>query len=312
MVQFSELSRRQFLKTAGSAAAASVAVPVIVASSALERGGPAVAGEAAAPGGAGPQGKPQMKLSFMTFVCPDWQTEKIVKFARQAGYDGVEIRVDAGHKHGISSASSAEARRATRKLFGDEGVAIASVATSVQFATPSAETHKQNLAAAKANLDLAASLGAPVVRMFAGGGIAKLTPEAAQQVAAAFDEVGEYAKGSGACPILECGHDIIKGAAEAAEVIRRARTPNFGVLWNDSKMDDLTFAALKDRLRHFHVHDEILNPNNTNLVDLARRMKGIGFHGYASLEIIWDKNVPEDLLRETALRLKRQIAQGWG
>jgi sugar phosphate isomerase/epimerase len=309
MARLRDLSRRQFLKAAGSAAAASVAAPVIVASSALERGGPAVAGEAAAPGGAGPQGKPQMKLSFMTFVCPYWQTEKIVTFARQAGYDGVEIRVDAGHKHGISSASSAEARRAIKKLFGDEGVGIASVATSVQFASPAAEIHKQNLAAAKANLDLAASLGAPVVRMFAGGGIAKLTPEAAQQVAAAFDEVGEYAKGSGSCPILECGHDIIKGAAEAAEVIRRVRTPNFGVLWNDSKMDDLTFAALKERIRHFHVHDEILNPSNTNLVDLARRMKGIGFRGYASLEIIWDKNVPEDLLRETASRLKRQIAE---
>jgi len=145
--------------------------------------------------------------------------------------------------------------------------------------------------------------------MFAGGGIARLTPDAARQVAAAFDEVGEYAKGSGACPILECGHDIIKGAAEAAEVIRRVRTSNFGVLWNDSKMDDATFAALKARLRHFHVHDEVLEPRNTNLLDLARRVKGIGYRGYASLEIIWGKNVPEDLLRETASRLKRQIAQ---
>lgn len=288
-------SRRQFLKTTVSAA------PVIMASSRLLHG-VAAAGEAAV--------RPAMKLSFMTFVCPDWKLEKIVKFAKEAGYDGVEIRVDSGHKHEISSTSSTEARRAAKKLFGGAGVQVASVATSVQFASPGADEHKKNLKAAKANLDLAASLGAPVVRIFAGGGIPKLTRQAAEQVAAAFDEVGDYARASGACPILECGHDIIKGWLEAAEVIRRVRTQNFGVLWNYSTMDDATFAALKDRLRHFHVHDEVLDPANTNLVDLAKRVKGIGYRGFVSLEIIHGKNLPEDLLRQTASRLQRQIAQG--
>jgi sugar phosphate isomerase/epimerase len=287
--RFPRVSRRQFLGTAASTAA-SVALPALAASAAA----------------------PQMKLSFMTFVCPEWPFEKMVAFAKDANYDGVEIRADAGHKHGLSSASSAQTRRSVKKLFHDEGVEIASVATSVQFASPGADEHKKNIESAKANLALAAELGAPVVRMFAGGGIPKLTPEAAQQVAAAFDEVGDYAKAAGTCPILECGHDIIKGSAEAAEVIRRVRTQNFGALWNDSKMDDATFAALKDRLRHFHVHDEVLDPKNTDLVDLAKRMKTIGYRGYVSLEIIWEKNVPEDLLKQTAARLKRQIAQGLG
>jgi len=303
MVQSLGSSRRHFLEAACSAAA-SLVVPMSL---------PAARGLGSLASAAGTAGKMQsspMKLSFMTFVCPTWPTETIGKFARRAGYDGVEIRVDAGHKHGISSASSSETRRAVKKLFADEGVQVASVATSVQFASPAAENHKKNLAAAKANLDLAADLGAPVVRIFAGGGIRKLTPEAARQVAAAFDEVGDYAKGSGSCPILECGHDIIKGAAEAAEVLRQVQTKNFGALWNHSEMDDPTFDALKGRLRHFHVHDEVLDPKNTNLVALARRVKAIPYRGYVSLEIIWGKNVPEDVLIATASRLKRQIAEG--
>jgi sugar phosphate isomerase/epimerase len=283
------VSRRRFLGTAFATAAASATS--------------AAFGTFAAP--------PQMKLSFMTFVCPDWPIEKIVAFAKQARYDGVEIRVDVGHRHGISSASPANTRQAVRKLFRDAGIEVAAIATSVQFASPGAEDHKKNLAAAKANLDLAGDLGAPVVRIFAGGGIPKLTPAAAQQVAAAFDEVGEYAKPRGVCPVLECGHDIIRGAAEAAEVLGRVHTENFGALWNDSKMDDATFAALKKRIRHFHVHDEVLDPRNTNLLDTARRMKSIGYRGYVSLEIIWGKNVPEDVLSETASRLRRQIAEGF-
>ena len=250
-----------------------------------------------------------MKLSFMTFVCPEWTLERLVKFAKEAQYDGVEIRVDEGHQHGISSASPSDARQAARRLFRDEGVEVAAVATSVQFATPDAETHKKNLEAAKANLDLAAALGARVVRIFAGGGIAELTPAAAEQVAAAFNEVGEYAKSTGVCPILECGHDIIKGRAEAVEVVRRVQTTNFGVLWNDSRMDDATLADLKHRIRHFHIHEEVLDPSNTNMLALAKQMHHVDYQGYASLEIIQGKNLPEDLLKEVAARLKRQIAQ---
>jgi sugar phosphate isomerase/epimerase len=295
------LSRRQFLTKTVSAAA----VSLIASRSALVPWRLAAAAESAS----APRDM-QMKLSFMTFVCPTWTLEKIVKFAKEAGYDGVEIRVDAGHQHGLSSKSSAEARRQAGKLFADEGVEIASVATSVHFANPHPEVHKAQLEAAKAQLDLAADLGAPVVRIFAGGGIPKLTSEAARQVAAAFDEVGEYAQGSGACPILECGHDIIKGATDAAEVLRQVQTCNFGALWNASTMDDATFAVLKDRIRHFHVHEEVLKPDNTNLVQLARRMKGIGFCGFVSLEIIHGRDLPEDLLKKTAIELKRQIAEG--
>ncbi len=303
MTQRFQTTRRQFL---GKAVAAAAASPLMFASSPFDLGRLAAAAE---PASRGPN-RPGMKLSFMTFVCPEWTIERMVKFAKLAGYDGIEIRVDAKHKHGISSTSSAEVRRLTKKRFGDEGVGIASVATSVAFASPQADIHKKHLEAAKANLDLAADLGAPVVRIFAGGVIGKLTPQAADQVAAAFDEVGDYAKASGACPILECGHDIIKGWQEAAEVIRRVRTPNFGALWNHAQMDDPTFAALKGRLRHFHVHDDVLDPKSTDIVDLARRAKTIGYQGYVSLEIIKGKNLPEDLLKEVAARLQRQIAQG--
>jgi sugar phosphate isomerase/epimerase len=301
MVPSSRHSRRQFLIQTTSVVGGSM----LAGSAAFECASLAAA---AAPASAR-QGM-RMKLSFMTFVCPTWPTEKIVKFAKAAGYDGVEIRVDAGHKHDISSKSSPELRRQVKKLFADEGVEIAAVATSVQFANPDPAVHQTQLEAAKANLDLAADLGAPVVRIFAGGKIPKLTPQAAKQVAEAFNQVGEYAQGLKTCPILECGHDIIKGASEAGEVIRQVKTRNFGALWNTSTMDDATFAVLKDRMRHFHVHDEVLDPQNTNLVELARRMKGIAYRGYVSLEIIKGKDLPEELLKETAARLKRQIAEG--
>ena len=250
-----------------------------------------------------------IKLGFMTFVLPEWEIERIVKFAKEVGYDGVEIRVDAKHKHEISSQSSAKVREYVKKLFADTGIDIPCVATSVQFGSADPAVRQENIESAKANLDLAADLGADVVRMFAGGGIPKLTDEAAEYIAEAFDEVGDYAKSSGVCPMLECGHDIIKGAVEASNVIKRVKTSNFGALWNYSVMDDETFNALKSHIRHFHVHQEVLSPDNDNILHLAKLVKSIDYNGYISLEIIEGHNLPESVLTDTASRLQGFIAQ---
>ena len=250
-----------------------------------------------------------MKLSFMTFVCPEWEIERIVQFAGEANYDGVEIRVDAGHKHEISSESSDKKRKYVKNLFDDAGIEVPCVATSVQFASPELVKRRENIEAAKANINLAADLGAKIIRTFAGGGVPKLTDEAADYIAEAFDEVGDYAMASGVCPMLETGHDIIKTAVEGAEVIKRVKTSNFGVLWNHSDMDSQTFDLLKDHIRHFHVHDEVLDPENENILHLAKLVKGINYDGYVSLEIIKGHNLPEELLIETAKRLKGYIAE---
>jgi sugar phosphate isomerase/epimerase len=245
-----------------------------------------------------------VKLSFMTFVCPTWEIEKAVAFARDTDFDGIEIRVDAGHKHGISSQTSPTERKRVRDLFDAAGVDVACIATSCNFAFPDPALHAENLAAAKANLDLAADLGAPLVRIFAGGKIPELTSEAADQVAAAFDEVGTYAAPSGVCPMLECGHDIIKGASEAEAVLKRLSVRNAGALWNHAAMDDATYAVLKDRLRHFHVHGDVLDPTQAAIADLIGRMNKVGYTGFISLEVIKGEDLPEDLLRTTASRLK--------
>ncbi len=252
-----------------------------------------------------------MKLSFMTFVCPEWEMPRAVAFARDAGFDGIEIRVDAGHRHGVSSQSSAEARRDVKALFADAGLAIPSIATSVKFAQADEAAFQKQIDAAKANLDLAADLGAPVVRIFAGGdSYPALTDAAADRVAAAFDIAGAYARGSGSCPMLECGHDIVTGGAEGAAVIRRVTTDTFCVLWNRCFIDDATYDALQPHIRHFHLHDQVLDPADTSILKLAQRMSKVNYQGFISLEIIKGVNLPEAQLRETATRLQQQIREG--
>ena len=250
-----------------------------------------------------------MKLSFMTFVCPGWDIERIVSFARKAGYDGVEVRVDEGHKHGISSKSPLEYRRHVKKLFNNYGVEVSSIATSVQFGFSSPGKRRENIEAAKANIELAGDLEAKVVRIFAGGDVQQLTDSAAEYIAEAFTEVGDYAIQYGVCPVLETLHDIVRSAEDALKIIHRVKTMNFGILWNHSDIDQKSFNLVGKYIRHFHVHEEVLDPQNKNVLHLAKLMKTINFNGYISLEIIRGYDLPEDLLIKTAERLKSYMAQ---
>jgi len=250
-----------------------------------------------------------MKLSFMTFVCPNWEIEKIVRFARKGDYDGVEIRVDEGHKHGVSSKSSSTDRQYVKKLFNDEGIEVSSIATSVQFGFGDLVKRTSNIEAAKANIMLANDLDAKVIRIFAGGDVPNLSENVASYIADAFTEVGEYAKQQGVCPMLETLHDIVKSSEDAMAVLKRVKSKNFGILWNDSEIDQKSFELLKNHIRHFHVHDEVLDPENENILRLAKLMKGIKYNGYVSLEIIKGYDLAEDLLIETAKRLKGYIGR---
>jgi sugar phosphate isomerase/epimerase len=251
----------------------------------------------------------RLKLSFMTFVCPGWEIERIVRFAEKASYDGVEIRVDEGHRHGISSKSSLEDRNYVRRLFNDHGVEVSCIATSVQFGFSNLERRREEIEAAKANIKLANDLEAKVVRIFAGGDVQQLTDNVAEYIAEAFTEVGDYAAQYGVCPVLETLHDIMRSAEDALKIIRRVKTSNFGILWNHSDIDQRSFDLIGRHIRHFHIHEEVLDPQNRNVLHLAKLMKTINFDGYVSLEIIRGYDLPEELLIETAKRLKSYIVQ---
>jgi hypothetical protein len=82
------------------------------------------------------------------------------------------------------------------------------------------------------------------------------------------------------------------------------------VLWNRCFIDDATFQDLDPHIRHFHIHDQVLDPADTSIRTLARRMKTVSYAGFVSLEIIQGRNLPEAQLRDVAARLQRQIGEG--
>lgn len=246
-----------------------------------------------------------MPLSFMSWVCPSWTVGEIANYGGDSPYDGIELRVDSDHAHGVSRHSSAAERAEVRRLLDAHNLEIPCIATSHQFAV--VDDLDAAVDAAKANVELAADLGARYIRVFAGGDEKPLPPDALDQVISALTQLGEHARGFGVSPLLETKHDIVQSADDARKILDAVETSNVGVLWNQSTISSSAVEKLADRINHVHVHDDVLESENEDVRELMAKLRTVGYNGYISLEIIRGEDIPRDVLTTTGDRLARQL-----
>src|ERR1041385_1425503 len=97
-----------------------------------------------------------MKLAFSTLGCPDWDLDTIIGAARKFGYEGIELRAIAGSLDLLSRP----------ELTMPVGIEICCVDTSCAFHSPDANERANQVNIAVAHAELAAKLGAPLIRVF--------------------------------------------------------------------------------------------------------------------------------------------------
>ena len=110
-----------------------------------------------------------MKLSFSTLGCPDWTFDEILEYGRKYGFEGVGFRGVKGQMDLTRIPEFApERRKETVKRLSTAGLAPMMMLTSVKFALSEAAERQKNLEDAKANINLAAAMGSPSIRVFGG------------------------------------------------------------------------------------------------------------------------------------------------
>lgn len=96
---------------------------------------------------------------------PALPLDEILRFAREAGYDGVEIGAKRPHANPMDLDAGARAR--LREQAAELGLEIPAVAGYSNFASPILEQRENELLVAREQVKLARDLGAPVLRVFA-------------------------------------------------------------------------------------------------------------------------------------------------
>ena len=176
-------------------------------------------------------------LSASTLGAPGEDLARVLQCLRRTGIGGVELRLSAGEI--ADPAMSRRARRDVRARVEDAGVVVTGVASYVQVASDLPDDVV--LGALVAALDVAADLGAPVVRVFPGGPtrpssqdrvpvLLESGEEVADRAARRLDAVGDYAAECGVVPALET-HDSHPTGALVADILGRVDTP-VGAIWD--------------------------------------------------------------------------------
>ncbi len=204
-----------------------------------------------------------MKISFMTFSCPEWDLDTILKKGREYGFEGVEPRVEVGHKHGIelglSKTEIAEIKRKVR----DSGLALSCLAISTSYSSSDEDEYRQKIENCKKHALLAENLGIGLMRVF--GGLIPEPKEANREkyydrIAKGLAETGRFAHQHGVTLCLET-HDDFCRVKNAAEILKRADAPGLSVNWDfthsilSGDEPEEVYPLVKGRVTHLHTRD---------------------------------------------------------
>src|SRR5215510_2128093 len=107
-------------------------------------------------------------LSFSTLGCPDWPFERIVNFAAENGYNGIEMRgilreLDLTKCPEFSTPQNIST---SLKMMQDKGLAFVNLGASTALHLPEGSERQKNIDEGKRFIDLAHELKCPYIRVF--------------------------------------------------------------------------------------------------------------------------------------------------
>lgn len=208
-----------------------------------------------------------MKFAFMSFSTPGQTLPEMLETARKHGYDGIEPRVAADHRHGVELEAGAEKRREIKRVFEDSGIACACVATSLSYCFGDDRARREKIDLSRRYIDLAADIGCDRLRVF--GGIPDdrdmETERAVALVGESLAGLAGQASERGVFLCLET-HDYLSRADLTAAAVRLAGSPFIRVNWDI--MHPFTqgmtiaeaFSEVGDLVGYCHVHDAVYEP----------------------------------------------------
>ena len=182
------------------------------------------------------------------------------------------------------------------------GLDISGTGVKNDFANPDAAKRAADVKLVKAWIDVAAKLGAPVIRVFAGEipqGYENRRAEIAQYMAASLKECAEYGKEKGVLVGVQNHGDFLQTAEQCIEIVKLVNSDWFGLIVDTGKFltDDpyIDIEKVMPYAVNFQIKESPFGPRGTVKTDLKRLMKIVhssGYRGYLPIETLEIKGEP--------------------
>ncbi|CAG7639492.1 sugar phosphate isomerase/epimerase family protein [Paenibacillus allorhizosphaerae] len=244
---------------------------------------------------------------------PPMDTLDVIRFAKEAGFDAVDITayyIPGYHNLTMPTKSNEEiyayAER-VRDLCSELGIAISGTGIKNDFADPNAERRELDVKRAKYWIDVASFMGAPVIRLFTGEipkDIVNSTWEtiAKERIVPALRECAEYAADKGVVIGMQNHGDMASTADQVIRLLNWVDHPNIGLVNDTGFFKEFQapngigydwysdIEAVLPYTVNFQVKKKSAGANTDVFIDLEElftRIRYSNYRGYIPLETLW-------------------------
>ena len=238
----STVSRRNFLQTTGTMAAAGLTANPVQA------GGVKV--------------KPlKFRLGIVTYnIAAQWDIPTILKVCQKVGLSPVELRTT--HKHGVEPSLSKDERLAVKRRFADAGIDIWGCGSVCEFHSPDPAVVKKNIETCKAFVQLAADIGGRGVKVRPNGLPKGVSVEKTlEQIGKALIECGKAAADAGVEIWVEVHGAGTSHPPHIKTIMDHCGHSKVGLTWNSNPSDIKNgsvaeyFELLRPWIRSCHINE---------------------------------------------------------
>lgn len=225
---------------------------------------------------------------------------QLLDFCAENNFDGVDIT--GYYFPGYPKRPSDEFINNVKKRAHLLGLNITGTGVKNDFANPDANKRAADVKLVKEWIDVAAKLGAPVIRVFAGeipAGYENRREEIAKYMASCLKECAEYGKLKGVLVGVQNHGDFLQTAEQCIDMVKRVDSDWFGLIVDTGKF--LTADPYVDIEKvmpyavNFQVKESPFGARSAVKTDLKRLMKIIrqsGYRGYLPIETLEIKGEP--------------------
>ncbi len=270
-----------------------------------------------------------MPISFVfsTVACPDWSIEKVAEQAKAFGYDGIELRTLGEGSTKLASDPALSDPAKVRDVLAAAGVKPVCLSTSSSLHDADAGASKGSFYEILKHLEMAAIIGAPMVRIFGQ----KVAPNETrnvvlQRIASRVPALAEMAGDLGIELVFENAGSFSM-AKEWWWLLNLINHPMVGLSWNvanaaaadpNERGGGMAVTMLHSRIKIVKVKDlkigegsgfTPLGEGDCNIPLFLKKLRGIGYEGPISVE--WDRlwlpslAPAEEYLPDALARLKK-------
>lgn len=268
-------------------------------------------------------------LSFSTLGCPDWTFDKILRFASDNKYDGIEMRgiLRELYLPKCAEFNSPENITSTKQKMLDYKLKFTDLGSSCALHHKEGAERQKNLDEGKRFIDLAQQINCPNVRVFPNEIPKDDTRKAViDLIIQGLKELGDYAKSSNVKVLME-SHGDATNTSELKQMMEAVAKQNVGLVWDVVNMWTITkeppanvYAQLKPYIHHTHIKDAkmvddkpqyvFLGTGDTPIMQAVELLYNDDFKGYYSFEWekLWHPDIadPEIALADYAKKMKEK------